>query len=310
MKGKDYFAKLKEQGKITKEDYDKFLEGVPEFEVPDSIFQLLENTFITTDRAAAHPDVARRLRADHLDPVNRDLTKILGVLDKHDKYTSSEIAKLIKVVGEGDKTREIPDTYKQLEALTNALPKLFDKLKIAPNDEETKKTIADKEKVIQELTEKFTLSEKEKEGRIKQIQDEYTKKYHDDKVQTLLESMVNSYTFADGYTETKPTLTKAMLAELKASNHLALAAKENGETSIEVQELKDGVLRPKFDGNTPVTINSLLDKTFKPFLKVNNAGDGGDHSDKGSGQASNPKSFTVNDGKQAPRQGANVSVTI
>lgn len=311
MKFKDYFTKLKEQGKINSEDYNKFLEGVPDGELPDPIFQTLENTFMTLDRAATHTDVVRKLRADHLDPVNSHLSKILAAIDPYDKNTSYDIAKMMKVVGSADKPREIADTYKQLEALANSLPKVFEKMKIAPNDEEIKKALSDKEKAIQELTGKFTDLEKAKESHIKQVEKEWSGKFDDYILNGELEKMANSFTFADGYSETRPTITKALLAELKQAHQLALVAKENGEKSIEVRELnKDGVPVPKFEGNTPVTINSLIDAKFKPFLKVNNADSGSKDPQRQQQAPRDRKSFIVDDGKTQQRRGASVTTDL
>jgi hypothetical protein len=191
---------------------------------------------------------------------------------------------------------------------------LFEKLKAAPNDEESKKVIEEHKRTIQELTEKFTGVEEETKKRIQAIESAKSKEFNDYKLNKELESMVNSYTFAEGYQETKPALTKAILGELKSKNILALATKENGEEVIEVQELHNGTARPKFNGNTPVVIKSLLDEAFTPFLKKNNAdpsaNQGNGNNGNGQSQSRTSHNYKVDDGTPTRRQGANVQVTV
>jgi len=305
MKTKDFFAKLADNGKITNEDYKKFLETVPDGEIPDAVFAAIEEKFMTVDRAASHPEVTAKLRWETLNPINRELEKLLPLIEKVDKYTATEISGLVRD-NNGTKT---PDTYKQLGAIGAALPKLFDKLKVAPNDEESKKTIEEHKKTIQELTEKFSGVEEETKKRIKTIEDAKQKEFNDYKLNSELEKMVNSYTFADTFSDTKREITKALLDDVKQKNILALATKDNGEEVIEVHELHNGTPRPKFNGNTPVVIKALLDEKFTKFLKKSNA-DAGDSADGGSSGQSQSKSYQIPDGKSATRSGANVSVQV
>jgi DNA-binding transcriptional regulator GbsR (MarR family) len=309
MKLKDIFAKLAENGKITNDNYKKFLEALPDVDAPDDVFTSLEEKYMTPERAASHPEVVAKLRWETLNPINRELEKLLPILEKVDKYTATEISALVRD-NNGTKT---PDTYKQLGAIGAALPKLFEKLKVAPNDEDSKKVIEEHKRTIQELTEKFTGVEEETKKRIQAIEAAKSKEFNEYKLNKELESMVNSYTFAEGYQETKPALTKAILGELKSKNILALATKDNGEEVIEVQELHNGTARPKFNGNTPVVIKNLLDEAFTPFLKKNNAdSNGGDqgNSNQGQSQSRNSHNYKVDDGQPVRRQGASVQVTV
>jgi hypothetical protein len=60
---------------------------------------------------------------------------------------------------------------------------------------------------------------------------------------------------------------------------------------------------PRFEGNTPVTITSLLEPVFKPYLKANN-----DSQQKDEPQQ---RSFKVeNGGANGSRRGANVEVQV
>lgn len=263
MKSKDFFMTLKTQGKITNEDLDKFLETVPDFEFPDSAFKSFEERFMTVERASTHPDVVSKLRMQNLNPIDRDLAKIIEEISKVDKWAAAEVAQLVR------QGTDSPDTYKQIAALAATIPKVFDKVKVAPNDEDAKKTIADQKKAIEELTSKFTTAQADYDKKYKAAEDGFTSQMSDYKMGSYLDKLVGSRTFADVYKDTRPTITKALLGEIKASNTLRYATKENGEEEIQVMETKDGALIPKFNGNTPVTIDMLIEEKFKPFEKQN-----------------------------------------
>jgi len=263
MKSKDFFLTLKNQGKITNEELDKFLETVPDFDFPDSAFKSFEEKFMTVERASTHPDVVSKLRMQNLNPIDRDLAKIIEEISKEDKWQAAEIAKIVR------QGSDSPDTYRQIAALTEAIPKMFAKVKVAPNDEEAKKTIADQKRAIEELTGKFTTAESDYHKKYKAAEEGFTNQLHDYKLGARLEKLAGSRTFADAYKDTIPVLTKALLGEIKASNTLKYATKENGEEDVQVMEMKDGALIPKFNGNTPVTIDMLIEEKFKPFEKQN-----------------------------------------
>lgn len=268
MKGKEWFSTLKTQGKISHEEYDKFIETVPEFEIPDNAIKAFDEKFMTTERAIAHPEVTKKLKFETLNPLSRDMEKLVQIIAKIDPDAARTISRLTKPVGEG---REIPDTYKQSEAITNLLPGLFDKVKapVQANDEDAKKKLEEQKRTIEELTEKFTVFKNESEGNMKKALALKDKDLIDYKKGAYLEKLASSYTFADAFKDTRPTLTKAMLGELANTNLLEYTTRENNEEDVLVLEQKDGHTSPKFNGNNPVTIKSLMDEKFKPFLKVN-----------------------------------------
>lgn len=299
MKRKDFWKKLADQGKIDKEEYKAFMEAEGEGEIPDAVFAAIEEKFMTIDRAAAHPEVSKKIKFETLNPLSRDLEKMLGVLGAIDPYEAREISKLTKQVGD----REVPDVYKQSEAITAKLGKFFDKVKVAPNDEESKKQIEELKRINGEFTEKFTKFEKEKADEITKVRSESEKQFKDFKLNALLESKANSYTFADVYKDTRPVLTKALLGDLKSKHHLDFATKE-GEDVIGVFELENGVPRPKFNGNTAVTLESLLDETFKPYLKTNAV-------ENDNQQQTRHQQFRVTDNNNSKsRSGASVAASV
>lgn len=285
MKYKEYFSKLKEQGKIDNAEYAKFLETVPEGELPDDVFKVLEDTFMTAERAITHKDVNTKLRRQILDPVDNDIKNIL-------KHLPAEVVM--------DVERE-ESTYKKLAALTNGLPVAFQKLAKAPDDVEAKKKIEEQKQIIQDLTSKFEKANGEFTEREKKIKSEYDGKFKNYQLDTELEKLSNSYTFADAYKDSRPALTKALLSEIKQKNKLDLVEKDGG---FSIQVL-DETGAPRFNGNTPVTVQSLLEEPFKPFLKQNNA----DGKTDGK-QAQATQSYKVESQNPAIRRGATTSVEI
>jgi hypothetical protein len=300
MKRKDFWKKLADQGKIDKEEYKAFMEAETDGEIPDAIFSAIEEKFMTIDRAAAHPEVSKKIRFETLNPLSRDLEKMMGVLGAIDPYTARDIQKLTKQVGD----REVPDTYKQFEAITASLPKLFDKVKVAPDDVEAKKQIEELKKVNEEFTEKFNNFKKEKDEEVKSVRTESEKHLKDYKLNSFLEKKAGSYTFADGFKDARPILTKAILGELRSKNHLDFATNE-GEEVVGVFDLENGVPRPKFNGNSAVTLDTLLDEAFKPYLKVNGV-------EPDQQQQTRHQQFQVSSPKQngQGRKGGNVAASV
>lgn len=266
MKSKDFFTTLKTQGKISSDEFDAFIESVPDFEMPDGAFKSFEEKFMTVERASTHPELNSMLRARALSPMDNDLSTLINVIGSVDPYAANEISKIVRVGGNGKST---PDTYKQLAAVVENLPKILDKVKVAPNDEDAKKTIESQKRAISELTEKFTKAEADYDKRGKAMQAEFDGKMSEYHLTSKLEKMADSYNFADAYQDARPELTKAILGEIRSGNLLEIAKNSNNEDEIQIMEMKDGVKSPKFNGNTPVTIKALLDDKFKKFMKVN-----------------------------------------
>lgn len=296
MKLKDFFSQLKTQGKISLEEYDKFIEGVPEGEISDNVVKAFEGSFMTLDRAAANPEIISKVKLQALNPLDNDIKKMLQVIEGIDKHKAVEISGLTR---HGDH----PDTYKQSMAIAEYLPKLVEKLKVAPTDEDSKKKIADLQKINSDLTEKFSTVEKEKETWKKGIETEFGKREKDYKINGHLENMARSYTFAEAYEANRGLLTKAILGDLKSSNQFDITMKDGNEV-LEVFELKDGVMSPKFNGNNPVTAQSLLDEKFKALLKQNGTDNNSDD------QMKTQQFRTTDNQNQNQRRGASVSASI
>lgn len=291
MKFKDFLAKLKADGKITSQEFIDAMETAPDWEFPDKAVEAFEGSFLTTDRAITHKGVRGKLQGELLDPFNNDFKKILTLIDGIDKYKSSEIDK-------------IDNVYQKSAAITAYLPELVSKLKTATGnaDEETKKQLQTAKESVQELMSKLEKSEQEKEKHKKHWEDEYSKKISDFKIDIELEKLANSLTFGKAYSDPviRKDITKSKLDSVKAQYPLALVEKD-GQSLIQVND-KEG--KPRFieNSNTPVTISKLLEDTFKPYIKVSNAGDEDEPTPGGQ------QKFTVKEGNQKIRQGARTTV--
>ena len=286
MKFKEYFQKLKETGKISNEEFDKFIDTVPEGEIPDSVFQVLDSTFLTTERALSHKDVTSKLKVQTLNPIDTEIKNILKFLPADD---------VLEIERE-------TNTYKKAELITAAIPKAIAKASKAPNDEEAKKKLLESQAAIQEMTGKFEKLNNEREQERTKLKSDYETQIKNFKLDMELEKRANSYTLAEGYKETRNTITKALLNEIKSKNKLDLIEKD-GDYDIQILD-EHGSPRYENGGNTIATINSLLDATFKPFLKVNNSEEGKEK------QSQTTQQYRVSDQKPASRQGANVSVQV
>lgn len=289
MKYKEYFSKLGELGKIDNEDYKKFLETVPDGEMPDVVFPMIDSKFLTIERAVSHKDVIKHIKGGVLDVVDKDIKVIM-------KYLPAD-----KVL---DIERE-DNTFTKLAMIRDALPEAFQKAAKAPNDEEAKKKLHEAQENMHALTEKFNKLNESHKQEVEKVKESGAAEIKSYKLDSELEKKANSYTFADVFKDARSKLTKAILAEIKAKNKLDLIEKD-GEYHIPVLD-ETGAPRFLNDGNTPVTINSLLDTELKPYLKVNNT-----DSDDGQQQQRNTKSFRVEDGKNSgsSRRGANVNVEV
>lgn len=295
-KFKDFFSKLREQGKIKSEAWDKFLEAVPEGEIPDEAVRSFEDSFLTLDRAVGHPSVNGTIRAQILDTFDNDFQKIIATLEGVDKETAEEI--------KGAMNGSRPNTFKRMELLTKTLPLVFEKVKTSKHggDDDFKKKLSEKDNIIKEITDRVSKVQAEKEQREKELEEAYNKRFNQYILRSELEKLGSEYKLADAYEKNRSAVNKLVMSEILTANHLKLGEKEEGQYFIQVLDDKGA---PRFDGNSPVTINSLLENHYKPYLKQSNAdGDGG----SGKNGQGNTRTFTNtggdnNNGQQrrAPR---------
>lgn len=296
-KSKEFFSSLKENGKINHPKFDELIEKVPDFEIDTEAHKAFEDSFMTPVRAASHPDVIRTVRYQALMPINRDFDKIISVIAEYDKTTAERLESLKREVG-GEKEG---DTYRRMEMLSGSLGELFKKIKVAPagGDEELKKELKKKDATIQEWADKVTDAEKKYQAELLKEKNQFEIKLHDFKLDSELEKLSGTFTFAEAYDKVRKDLVTPLLSSLKTSHNLKLDTKD-GQTVIRVLDERG---EPRFDGNKQVTINQLLEEKVKPFLKQSNA-DGTPPPPSQSSQ----QQFTIN-GNQIPK-GKGVSTVV
>jgi len=251
MKIKDFFSKINEQGKITAE----FIDNLPDAEIPDEYFESFEGAFLTKDRAITDPDVNKKLRAEILNPVDRDILAMLKHLNHPDAA----------------KVESEKSTYNRLAMIGKMLPEVIERASKVPDNEETKKKLQTMKASLEEWETKYNNREREYNEALTKAQKEFENRLSNYQLDSELENISREYIFAEAYEKNRPALQKALLGDLKQKNILQYATKETGEPSIQVLTMgDDGTPRQKFNGNTAVTIKTLLDETFKPYLKVSN----------------------------------------
>lgn len=285
-KFKDFFSKLKEQGKIKSETWDKFLEAVPEGEIPDDAVRAFEDSFLTIDRAVGHAAINGTIRAQILDTFDNDFQKIIATLENVDKDTAEEI--------KGAMNGSRPNTFKRMELLTKNLPTVFEKIKTSKHgDDDFKKKLSEKDNIIKEITDRVSKVQAEKEAREKELEEAYNKRFNQYILRSELEKLGSEYKLADAYEQNRQAVNKLVMSEILTSNHLKLGEKEEGQYFIQVLDDKGA---PRFDGNSPVTINSLLENHYKPYLKQSNSDSKSDTS--GNNGQGNQRTYTNTGGGQ------------
>lgn len=291
MKFKDFLTKLKKDGKITQAKFDAAIETAPDWDFDDEAIQAFESAFLTIDRAATDKTVHSKLKREFLDPLDNDFKKILTVIDGFDKFKASEIDK-------------IGSTYEKSAALTAYLPQLLEKIKGTPvTDEETKKELKKAKDTVQELMGKIENINTETTTKEKHWQKEAEEKINGYRLRVELEKRANSIKFGKAYSDdtVRKDITKGKLDKLIASKALQLVEKDGQDPDILVIDSEG---KPRFNGNSAVTINQLLEDEFKPYIKASNVDD-----DKDEPDPQVTKRFNVQGGKTEVRQGRRTTVS-
>lgn len=252
MKGKDFFLKLKEQGKIENPDYDGFIEKLPDFDVPDTGFKAFEESFLTIDKAKADSRVYQHYKAQVLDGVDQWINE--GV--KNQMWASSIL--------------DERDTFKRLKMVKEDINSSIERLKLKPGgDPEKEKTITNQAATIEELSKKVSSVNEENLALKERYDKELKEKIEAVNMDYALNSSLDGYTFADEHTKTpedKRAIKEFILHKVKTGDHLL----KLNDGQILVRD-KNNPTSPKFDGNSEIVFKNMLDKLVEPHLKKNNA---------------------------------------
>jgi hypothetical protein len=292
MKLKDFFTKLKTDGKITQAEFVAAIETLPEFEFPDKAIEAFEDSFLTPDRAITDKRVNSKIRREILDPADKELNELIDYhlkdyvhMDKREAFKKEE------------------STYNKLKSLSGILGESFKRVQVPSSDEEIKKKMKTVEETNQELLQRIEKMNSDYSSKEKQWESTAQEKIDGYRLISELEKRANSFKFGKAFSDdsVRKDITKVKLDGLRAKHALKLVDKD-GQTEIQVTD-KEG--KPLFNGNSAITINQLLEDEFKPYIKANNSGD----DDTDEPEPRDTKRFTVQDGKKEIRQGRRTTVS-
>lgn len=251
MKAKDFLKKVAEQGKINNEDFNKVVETFPEVELGEVFPNLFQESFLTRERAEADPKISQKIKAETLNAVDAKIAKLLPLVDIKDR----------------EEIEKEPSSYKKIELLEKAIPNLVTKAKGEnPNVDEKVKQL---EKNVQEFADKVTTVTREKDEQLKAVHKQHEEEKANLKLDWTLDKKLADYTLADEFIPIKGAIIKNIVDTVKTSNSLQLD--EKGQIVVVEIDPATRTAKPKFNGNDPVTIDSLLAEPLKNFLKKNNS---------------------------------------
>jgi hypothetical protein len=258
MKVKEFFSKREKQAKIDNEAFKKFMESLDkvELEIPDDVEALLEEAFLTRERAGSDSKIMGKARAEAYDAMDERITKMIPLIKSIDGNLVIDI--------ETEK-----DTLRKITKLGEALGKASDKFKSAGGQDTEK--VKEYEKQVNDLLEKIKVINQERETEKTSIAEKFDNEKKDLVLNYALRDKINSIEFADEHKPLRDSLTRVILEDVKKDSHLSL--NESGQIVVSV--LENGVPKPKFNGNSPVTFESVLEEKTKPYIKRNNAGGNG-----------------------------------
>lgn len=251
MKLKEFFTKRGQQGKITDEAFTKYLETIPDVDVPDEIDKVLEKAFMTTERALADSTIIGKARAEAYNAMDDRIAKIMQSVEKIDKTLVVDIS--------NDK-----DTLAKISKLGPVL----DKIAVKANGGEVVEQVKELEKQKGELLERIKVINSEKDETVNELKKGFESEKKSIILDHALTQKISQIEFADEHKELRGAIVDIALAKLKKDNHLSLDESGN----IQVSTLENGVPKPKFNGNTQVTFEQVLEDTVKPYVKKNNTG--------------------------------------
>jgi hypothetical protein len=251
MKLKQHFTTLKSQAKLENEDFNKFIEALPEdMEIPDIAVNLLAENFLTRQRAISDKHVYDKIRAETLNGVDDQVRNILPMLSSVDR----------------DIVEKETNSYKKIELIKTALDNA---IKAAKNDNpEAGEQVKELKKTQSELTEKIKSINLERETEVKTLKDSFEKDKKGMKLDWTLDKKLSEFEFGDEYKTVRSTLTDSIIGKIKSEHVLELDDKGN------IQVLDKESRKPLFEGNNPVTLEHLLVEPLKPFIKKNNKDEG------------------------------------
>lgn len=289
MKLKQHFTVLKGQAKLENEDFNKFIEAIPDdMEIPDVAVNLLSENFLTRQRATADKQVYDKIRSEALDSIDAKIKDIMPILSATDR----------------EAIEKEKSTYTKLDLIKAGIDNAIKSVK---NDNpDVNEQVKELKKTQTELTEKIKSINLEHETSVKSIKEGFEKDKKGMKLDWTLDKKLSEFEFGDEYKTVRPTLTESIISKIKTEHVLELDEKGN------IQVFDKDTQKPKFNGNDPVTIDHLLVEPLKPFIKKNNKDEGGQQrqqqQNRSNGQQQNQQK-PLNEMTLAERRQAGVRIT-
>jgi hypothetical protein len=215
----------------------------------------MEDNFLTRERVTSDPKLVGKIRAESYNAMDDRIKLLLPEVEKFDKYLVQEI--------DAEK-----DTLKKINKLGAGLTKINERLSSSGQKEDEK--IKGLETQITDYLDKIKTINQERETEKVTLSNQFEEKEKDIILNYALRDKINSVEFADEHKPIREAITKVVLAELRDKNHLSL--NEGGQ--IVVSTIENGVPKPKFNGNSQVSFEEVLEEKVKPYVKKNTGGDG------------------------------------
>lgn len=255
MKPKEFFTKRGEQAKIKDEAYAKFVETLDksDIEIPDEVDKLLEKHFMTPERAKADKEIIGTARAQVYNIVDELIDDILPEVEKIDKILAVDIS-------------NEKDTLSKIKKLKPTLEKIATKANSANSEDSEKIKVYQEEQ--KNLLKKINEINTENEKKFSKMTNDFEEQKKTLILDHALKHRISQIEYAEEHKQLRGAIDKVIFSALKEENHLSL--NESGDFQVSI--LENGVPKPKFNGNTQVTFDQVLEEKVKPYVKKNNSG--------------------------------------
>jgi hypothetical protein len=258
VKLKDFLQVTFEQGDVRGDEIAAVLgaSALAEIELPDAAVAKFKEVYLTRSRAENDPGIVKKVKAslwaETMDQIDAEISKLYPILDS---------TKAVEI-------EKNPSTMKKIGLLTEALA------------DRVKNATASKDKDVQKVEEEWATKTKQTEAIFKQQIEQMKKQHEENKKDFVLKTKLFTFDLADSFKEIKEPLIETIISKIKASrtkegNPIIFELDQSG--NLDVRHDIDGTLRDVYlEGNTKLTLDSLIAPHIEPFVKKSNGSGGGD----------------------------------
>lgn len=233
------------------EELDTFLSAsdMKEIEVPEEIQKAFNTKYMTLDRAMADENVLRQVqknvRGMVFGSVDQKLKKLLPKLSAEDQ----------------EKINAENDTLVKLELFDKALDNISKSEDVKKVNEVFRKKEEELHEQIKGLSTQLSEREKNFKEEVKNV-----------KLDFALRQRVAGFKLAPEFDNEKHRNYLAEMVTHTIKKQYALDFDEKEPSNILLRKNVDGALTDVYDGNTKLTIDSVLQKEYEPYVLKNNSG--------------------------------------